>query len=110
MNYHGVRGVLFLLHKQIFLGGLLPTNGIKRESYYKTIYYGESFSIGVPKNEFVYVIHNDGEIMAYIDSIGNVTKIASSADAIISITLKDDQIMIKAIAYSLIVSIRVLSF
>ena len=92
------------------LGGLLPTNGIKRTKYYETIRLGASFSIGAPTNEFVYVSHNDGEMMVYIDSTGIVTKIFSSADKIISISLKDNQIMITAINYDLIVTIRVLSF
>lgn len=89
---------------------LLPTNGIKRIEYYETIRLGVSFSIGAPTNEFVYVSHNDGEMMVYIDSTGIVTKIFSSADKIISISLKDNQIMIAAINYDLIVTIRVLSF
>ena len=92
------------------LGGLLPTNGIKRTEYYETIQVGASFSIGAPTNEFVYVSHNDGEMMVYIDSTGIVTKIFSSADEIISISLKDNQIMITAIHYDLIVTISVLSF
>ena len=92
------------------LGGLLPTNGIKRTEYYETIRPGVSFSIGAPTNEFVYVSHNDGEMMIYVDSTGIVTKIFSSADKIISISLKDNQIMITAINYDLIVTIRVLSF
>ena len=92
------------------LGGLLPTNGIKRTEYYETIRLGVSFSIGTPTNEFVYVSHNDGEMMIYVDSTGIVTKIFSSADKIISISLKDNQIMITAINYDLIVMIRVLSF
>ena len=92
------------------LGGLLPTNGIKRTEYYETIRVGASFSIGAPTNEFVYVSHNDGEMMVYIDSTGIVTKIFSSADEIISISLKDNQIMITAIHYDLIVTICVLSF
>lgn len=92
------------------LGGLLPTNGIKRTEYYETIRLGVSFSIGAPTNEFVYVGHNDGEMMIYVDSTGIVTKIFSSADKIISISLKDNQIMITAINYDLIVTIRVLSF
>lgn len=92
------------------LGGLLPTNGIKRTEYYETIRTGVSFSIGAPTNEFVYVSHNDGEMMIYVDSTGIVTKIFSSADKIISISLKDNQIMITAINYDLIVTIRVLSF
>lgn len=92
------------------LGGLLPTNGIKRTEYYETIRLGISFSIGAPTNEFVYVSHNDGEMMIYVDSTGIVTKIFSSADKIISISLKDNQIMITAINYDLIVTIRVLSF
>ena len=92
------------------LGGLLPTNGIKRTEYYETIRLGASFSIGAPTNEFVYVSHNDGEMMVYIDSTGIVTKIFSSADEIISISLKDNQIMITAIYYDLIVTISVLSF
>lgn len=92
------------------LGGLLPTNGIKRTEYYETIRSGVSFSIGAPTNEFVYVSHNDGEMMIYVDSTGIVTKIFSSADKIISISLKDNQIMITAINYDLIVTIRVLSF
>ena len=92
------------------LGGLLPTNGIKRTEYYETIRLGVSFSIGAPTNEFVYVSHNDGEMMIYVDSTGIVTKIFSSADKIISISLKDNQIMITAINYDLIVTIRVLSF
>ena len=100
-------------HKIYFvtdLGGLLPTNGIKRTKYYETIRLGASFSIGAPTNEFVYVSHNDGEMMVYIDSTGIVTKIFSSADEIISISLKDNQIMITAIYYDLIVTISVLSF
>ena len=100
-------------HKIYFvtdLGGLLPTNGIKRTEYYETIQVGASFSIGAPTNEFVYVSHNDGEMMVYIDSTGIVTKIFSSADEIISISLKDNQIMITAIHYDLIVTISVLSF
>ena len=100
-------------HKIYFvtdLGGLLPTNGIKRTEYYETIRPGVSFSIGAPTNEFVYVSHNDGEMMIYVDSTGIVTKIFSSADKIISISLKDNQIMITAINYDLIVTIRVLSF
>ena len=92
------------------LGGLLPTNGIKRTEYYETIRLGVSFSIGAPTNEFVYVSHNDGGMMIYVDSTGIVTKIFSSADKIISISLKDNQIMITAINYDLIVTIRVLSF
>ena len=92
------------------LEGLLPTNGIKRTEYYETIRLGVSFSIGAPTNEFVYVSHNDGEMMIYVDSTGIVTKIFSSADKIISISLKDNQIMITAINYDLIVTIRVLSF
>ena len=92
------------------LGGLLPTNGIKRTEYYETIRSGVSFSIGAPTNEFVSVSHNDGEMMIYVDSTGIVTKIFSSADKIISISLKDNQIMITAINYDLIVTIRVLSF
>lgn len=92
------------------LGELLPTNGIKRTEYYETIRLGVSFSIGAPTNEFVYVSHNDGEMMIYVDSTGIVTKIFSSADKIISISLKDNQIMITAINYDLIVTIRVLSF
>lgn len=92
------------------LRGLLPTNGIKRTKYYETIRVGASFSIGAPTNEFVYVSHNDGEMMVYIDSTGIVTKIFSSADEIISISLKDNQIMITAIHYDLIVTISVLSF
>lgn len=92
------------------LGELLPTNGIKRTEYYETIRLGASFSIGAPTNEFVYVSHNDGEMMVYIDSTGIVTKIFSSADEIISISLKDNQIMITAIHYDLIVTISVLSF
>ena len=92
------------------LRGLLPTNGIKRTEYYETIRLGVSFSIGAPTNEFVYVSHNDGEMMIYVDSTGIVTKIFSSADKIISISLKDNQIMITAINYDLIVTIRVLSF
>ena len=92
------------------LGGLLPTSGIKRTEYYETIRLGVSFSIGAPTNEFVYVSHNDGEMMIYVDSTGIVTKIFSSADKIISISLKDNQIMITAINYDLIVTIRVLSF
>ena len=48
--------------------------------------------------------------MVYIDSTGIVTKIFSSADGIISISLKDNQIMITAIYYDLIVTISVLSF
>lgn len=92
------------------LGGLLPTNGIKRAEYYEIIRLGVSFSIGAPTNEFVYVSHNDGEMMIYVDSTGIVTKIFSSADKIISISLKDNQIMITAINYDLIVTIRVLSF
>ena len=92
------------------LGELLPTNGIKRTEYYETIRVGASFSIGAPTNEFVYVSHNDGEMMVYIDSTGIVTKIFSSADEIISISLKDNQIMITAIHYDLIVTISVLSF
>lgn len=92
------------------LGELLPTNGIKRTEYYETIRPGVSFSIGAPTNEFVYVGHNDGEMMIYVDSTGIVTKIFSSADKIISISLKDNQIMITAINYDLIVTIRVLSF
>ena len=92
------------------LGGLLPTNGIKRTKYYETIRLGASFSIGAPTNEFVYVSHNDGEMMVYIDSTGIVTQIFSSADEIISISLKDNQIMITAIYYDLIVTISVLSF
>ena len=92
------------------LEGLLPTNGIKRTKYYETIRLGASFSIGAPTNEFVYVSHNDGEMMVYIDSTGIVTKIFSSADEIISISLKDNQIMITAIYYDLIVTISVLSF
>ena len=92
------------------LGGLLPTNGIKRTEYYETIRLGVSFSIGAPTNEFVYVSHNDGEMMIYVDSTGIVTKIFSSADKIITISLKDNQIMITAINYDLIVTIRVLSF
>ena len=92
------------------LGGILPTNGIKRTEYYETIRLGVSFSIGAPTNEFVYVSHNDGEMMIYVDSTGIVTKIFSSADKIISISLKDNQIMITAINYDLIVTIRVLSF
>ena len=48
--------------------------------------------------------------MVYVDSTGIVTKIFSSADKIISISLKDNQIMITAINYDLIVTIRVLSF
>ena len=94
----------------LLLGGLLPTNGIKRTEYYETIRPGASFSIGAPTNEFVYVSHNDGEMMIYVDSTGIVTKIFSSADKIISISLKDNQIMITAINYDLIVTIRVLSF
>ncbi|MCE9180916.1 hypothetical protein K0G48_21460 [Phocaeicola vulgatus] len=94
----------------LVLGGLLPTNGIKRTEYYETIRVGASFSIGAPTNEFVYVSHNDGEMMVYIDSTGIVTKIFSSADEIISISLKDNQIMITAIHYDLIVTISVLSF
>lgn len=70
------------------LGGLLPTNGIKRTEYYETIRPGVSFSIGAPTNEFVYVSHNDGEMMIYVDSTGIVTKIFSSADKIISISLR----------------------
>ena len=100
-------------HKIYFvtdLGELLPTNGIKRTEYYETIRPGVSFSIGTPTNEFVYVSHNDGEMMIYVDSTGIVTKIFSSADKIISISLKDNQIMITAINYDLIVTIRVLSF
>ena len=54
--------------------------------------------------------NNDGEMMVYIDSTGIVTKIFSSADEIISISLKDNQIMITAIYYDLIVTISVLSF
>lgn len=96
--------------KTVALGGLLPTNGIKRTEYYETIRPGVSFSIGAPTNEFVYVSHNDGEMMIYVDSTGIVTKIFSSADKIISISLKDNQIMITAINYDLIVTIRVLSF
>lgn len=92
------------------LGGLLGINGIKRTEYYETIRLGVSFSIGAPTNEFVYVSHNDGEMMIYVDSTGIVTKIFSSADKIISISLKDNQIMITAINYDLIVMIRVLSF
>ena len=92
------------------LGGHLPTNGIKRTEYYETIRPGASFSIGAPTNEFVYVSHNDGEMMIYVDSTGIVTKIFSSADKIISISLKDNQIMITAIYYDLIVTISVLSF
>ena len=92
------------------LGELLPTNGIKRTKYYETIRVGASFGIGAPTNEFVYVSHNDGEMMVYIDSTGIVTKIFSSADEIISISLKDNQIMITAIHYDLIVTISVLSF
>lgn len=92
------------------LGVLLPTNGIKRTEYYETIRLGVSFSIGAPTNEFVYVSHNDGEMMIYVDSTGIVTKIFSSADKIISISLKNNQIMITAINYDLIVTIRVLSF
>lgn len=92
------------------LGGLLPTNGIKRTEYYETIRTGVSFSIGAPTNEFVYVGHNDGEMMIYVDPTGIVTKIFSSADKIISISLKDNQIMITAINYDLIVTIRALSF
>lgn len=92
------------------LGGLLPTNGIKRTEYYETIRTGVPFSIGAPTNEFVYVSHNDGEMMIYVDSTGIVTKIFSSADKIISISLKGNQIMITAINYDLIVAIRVLSF
>lgn len=92
------------------LEGLLPTNGIKRTEYYETIRQGVSFSIGAPTNEFVYVSHNEGEMMIYVDSTGIVTKIFSSADKIISISLKDNQIMITAINYDLIVTIRVLSF
>lgn len=92
------------------LEGLLPTNGIKRTEYYETIRTGVSFSIGAPTNEFVYVGHNDGGMMIYVDSTGIVTKIFSSADKIISISLKDNQIMITAINYDLIVTIRVLSF
>ena len=107
------RGEAFLLHKFALkseLGELLPTNGIKRTKYYETIRLGASFSIGAPTNEFVYVSHNDGEMMVYIDSTGIVTKIFSSADEIISISLKDNQIMITAIYYDLIVTISVLSF
>ena len=85
-------------------------NGVKRTEYYETIRPGVSFSIGAPTNEFVYVSHNDGEMMIYVDSTGIVTKIFSSADKIISISLKDNQIMITAINYDLIVTIRVLSF
>ena len=96
--------------KTVALGELLPTNGIKRTEYYETIRPGVSFSIGAPTNEFVYVSHNDGEMMIYVDSTGIVTKIFSSADKIISISLKDNQIMITAINYDLIVTIRVLSF
>lgn len=92
------------------MGGLLQINGIKRKEYYEIIRLGSSFSIGAPTNEFVYVSHNDGKMMAYIDSNGSVTKISSSADKIISITLKDNQIMISAIHYDLIVVITVLSF
>lgn len=92
------------------LGGLLPTRGIKRTEYYETIRLGVSFSIGAPTNEFVYVSHNEGEMMIYVDSTGIVTKIFSSADKIISISLKDNQIMITATYYDLIVTIRVLSF
>lgn len=99
-----------ILTKNRELGGLLPTNGIKRTKYYETIRLGASFSIGAPTNEFVYVSHNDGEMMVYIDSTGIVTKIFSSADEIISISLKDNQIMITAIYYDLIVTISVLSF
>ena len=44
--------------------------------------------------------------MIYVDSTGIVTKIFSSADKIISISLKDNQIMITAINYDLIVTIR----
>ncbi len=99
-----------ILTKNRELGGLLPTNGIKRTEYYETIRPGVSFSIGAPTNEFVYVSHNDGEMMIYVDSTGIVTKIFSSADKIISISLKDNQIMITAINYDLIVTIRVLSF
>ena len=61
----------------------MPTNGIKRTEYYETIRLGVSFSIGAPTNEFVYVSHNDGEMMIYVDSTGIVTKIFSSADKII---------------------------
>ena len=43
--------------------------------------------------------------MIYVDSTGIVTKIFSSADKIISISLKDNQIMITAINYDLIVTI-----
>ena len=104
--------LLYLQNKpqKMLLGGLLPTNGIKRTEYYETIRPGVSFSIGAPTNEFVYVSHNDGEMMVYVDSTGIVTKIFSSADKIISISLKDNQIMITAINYDLIVTIRVLSF
>ena len=88
----------------------MPTNGIKRTEYYETIRIGGSFSIGAPANEFVYVSHNNGKMMVYIDSSGIVTKIYSSADNIISISLKDNQIMITPIFYDIIVVIRVLSF
>ena len=84
------RGEAFLLHKFALkseLGGLLPTNGIKRTEYYETIRLGVSFSIGAPTNEFVYVSHNDGEMMIYVDSTGIVTKIFSSADNIPSIII-----------------------
>ena len=66
--------------------------------------------MGAPTNGFVYVSHRDGKMMVYIDSSGSVTKISSSADKIISISLKDNQIMITAINYDLIVTISVLSF
>lgn len=92
------------------MGVLLPTSGIKRIEYYETIRVGGLFSVGAPANEFIYIDHNDGKMMVYIDSSGNITKISSSADNIISISLKDNQIMIKAINYDLIVIIRVLSF
>ena len=100
---------------QEFLDGgyrnaLVNQQSSTRTKYYETIRLGASFSIGAPTNEFVYVSHNDGEMMVYIDSTGIVTKIFSSADEIISISLKDNQIMITAIYYDLIVTISVLSF
>lgn len=49
-------------------------------------------------------------MMVYIDGIGTITKISSTNDDVISILLKDNNIMIAPLHYDIIVTIIVLSF
>lgn len=88
----------------------MPTNGIKRRQYYETVRLNNPFSIGKPVNGFIYINHNDGEMLLYVASKGNITKIFSSADKIISVTFNDGKIVVSAIIYDLIITINCLEF